>query len=103
MYRTEQWYELVKNNELKTPICVPSYKRPNAPIFTSKIAKSLNKDQFFVCIRNDESEINAYKWLEEQDVATLVLLDNVTDIGNTRGAIVSEFYKRGYKKICGRN
>ena len=99
MYRTEEWVSKLKSNKLRTPVTVPSYHRPNAPIFTSKIAKALTKDEFFVCIRNDPSEIANYKWLEEQSIATLVLLENVHDLGETKGAIVAEFYKRGYKNI----
>lgn len=35
-YRTETWLKELEGRDLKTPVCILSYKRPDAPILSKK-------------------------------------------------------------------
>ena len=83
MYRSEYLYKnidlLIKDEEV-FPICVPSYSRPNASFL--KYCKNLPIHLF---IRSEEYEL--YKKYEND--CTILLLDNVNDVGETRREIVN--------------
>ena len=86
-YRTEEWYNEVKDTDLGMPLCIPSYNRPDAPIFKSIIPKSVGKNNIYVFIRNTEEQFQKYK--DVSDMVTLVgLPDWVHDVGMTREAIL---------------
>lgn len=102
MYRTALWIKDLKeqNYKLETPLCVCSYHRPNAPIFSSEIAKSIDQSLFLVFVRNDPKELEDYSWLEKEGIATLVpILDDVKELGATRRYVVKYCTERGYKNI----
>ena len=96
MYRTEVWMSKLESHNLKTPICIPSYNRPNAPIFDK--LSDFSKDDVFVFIRNNPEQKNLYKYLS--DFFTLVYLpDYVEEVGTTRQAILEWAIKRDYENI----
>ena len=99
MYRTEDWYLERKNSKLKYPVCILSYNRPDAPIFSkkSKFIGAFAKDEVFVFIRDTQEQKQKYTYLS--DKVTLVTLSDVTDVGTTRQAVVEWAYKNGHKKI----
>lgn len=99
LYRTEKWLKALNGKQLTFPVCVPSYNRPDAPIFQSRIPKEVGKSNFFVCIRNDPEQIKQYQYLEDNDIANIVLLEGCSNLGNTRKAIICELYNRGYDNI----
>lgn len=93
VYRTEYLYSqinnLVRDNEVY-PVCVPSYNRPNALLL-----RYADKLPMVLFIRREQEQMySAYK-----GKCTIVLLDNVFDIGTTRAAIVSWAWKNGYENI----
>lgn len=101
-YRTETWLKELEGRELKTPICIPSYKRPDAPILSKKgfirNTPELTRDKVFVFIRDTEEEYQSYKWAEE--FVTLVPLPNhVKEIGLTREAILQWGIKHNYHNL----
>ena len=97
-YRTELWYEHVKDKPLGMPLCIPSYNRPNAPIFSSSIVRSLGKDNLFVFIRNTTEQREKYAPLDR--LVTLVPLpDWVTELGTTREAIIQWGMANGYHNL----
>lgn len=88
MYRTEQWYQELRDKKLETPLFIPSYKRPDAPIFTKgKLKNIMLPDWAFVFIRDDKEEYQAYRHL--QHMVTLVPLPkSVCDINTTKESMV---------------
>ena len=98
-YRTEIWYNEVKDTPLNTPLCIPSYNRPNAPVFNSKICKSLEKDNLFVFIRDTKEQYDLYKNLE--NLCTLVPLPAyVKELGLTREAILQWGIAHKYNNLA---
>ena len=97
-YRTELWYKEVKDKLLRMPLCVPSYNRPNAPIFTSNLYKSLGKDNLFIFIRDTKEQYDLYKGLESN--CTLVPLPkDVKEIGLTRESILQWGISNKYENL----
>ena len=99
-YRTELWYNEVKDLPLKSPICIPSYRRPNAPVFSkkSKLFQIMTPQNTFIFIRNTLEELKAYVYLE--DHVTLVPLPNrIEEIGLTRNFIVKWAQVHNYENI----
>lgn len=98
VYRTEEWYHQVNDTKLEMPLCIPSYNRPNAPIFNSPIIQSVGKDNIFVFIRNDSEQQEKYKTVADK-VTLVPLPDWVTEIGTTREAIVQWGITQGYHNL----
>lgn len=98
MYRTEDILNHVKTTggKLNTPICIPSYGRPDAPIFTKGSLNEMSKDEVFVFIRKEQQEL--YQVLEDR-FTLVVLPSSVHCIGTTRQAIVEWAHDRGYINI----
>lgn len=94
MYRAEFLFhhidELVDDNEVY-PICVPTYNRPNAYL----VKNFADKLPIVIFIRREQEEL----YSEYKGVCPIVLLDNVTNIGETRAAIVDWAYQSGYNNI----
>ena len=86
-YRTELWLKEIQNHQLKSPICIPSYHRPNAPVFSKKSK-----------LRNTPEELNAYSYLKDH-VTLIHLPDDVEEIGMTRNFIVTWAQDHGYENI----
>lgn len=80
---------LVKDTDV-FPICVPSYNRPNAPVL-----RYVDIIPITLFIRREQEEL--YK--DYKDKCNIVLLDNVTEIGTTRKAIVDWAISKGYSDI----
>lgn len=97
-YRTEVWYNEVKDTPLSMPLCIPSYNRPDAPVFSSPIIQSLGKDNIFVFIRNDPEQQEKYALVADK-VTLVTLPDWVTEIGTTREAIVQWGISQGYRNL----
>lgn len=90
-YRTVTMLEQSRGT-LDIPICVPSYSRPDAALL--KFAK---KEQlpFILFIREEQK--NLYKpWAE---YCRVVVLKGVTNIGQTRNAILRWAHRQGYDDI----
>lgn len=96
MYYTEELNEKLRDEELTIPLCIRSYKRPNAPIFTSEIIRSLPKHLIKVFIRKEE--FDDYSWV--LDFAELhIISSSVKDSGDTSEYIVNWAYEQGYNQI----
>ena len=97
-YRTVKWLEEVKNRELKIPLCIPSYKRPHAPIFSkrSKIFPYFDPRWVYVFIRKEDYE--DYKFLEGR-VTLMILPETIKELGMTRDYIMQWAYDTGYENI----
>lgn len=76
------------------PVFVPSYKRPDATFLKRSV---LYKFPLYVFIRKEEQE--AYSWLKERPDTTIVLLKNVSDIGETRRAMFNYAVKKGIDRV----
>ena len=98
IYRAQQWYdEVLQNNpDLNIPLMIPSYKRPNAPIFSQ--LKDFKKSEVHIFIRNTPEEQNSYEHLYNQ-FTIHNLPDWVSDIGTTREAIVQYAIDSGFENI----
>lgn len=97
-YRTEEWYEVVKDKPLTTPFCIPSYNRPDAPVFKSKLGADLRPEYAFVFIRNTKEQYDLYK--KHQKMVTLIPLpDHVRELGMTRESILQWVQRHGYKNL----
>lgn len=99
MYRTEQWYRELKGKKLETPLFIPSYRRPDAPIFTkSKLKDIMLPDWTFVFIRDTKEEYQAYRHL--QHMVTLVPLPKtVCDLNTTRENMIYYGAKQNYTNV----
>lgn len=102
MYRTEIWLQELEGKSLQTPIAIPSYKRPNAPIFSKRgflqHTPELTKDDVFVFIRDTAEQYQAYKTIENS--VTLVPLPKyVEEIGLTREYILQWGIQHNYQNI----
>lgn len=97
-YRTESWYTEVRDQPLGMPLCVPSYNRPNAPIFSSPIVTSVGKDNVMVFIRNTPEQQDKYSVVADK-VTLVTLPDWVTEIGTTREAILQWGMSEGYHNL----
>lgn len=96
MYRTEIWYNQVKNKRLTIPLGIPSLSRPNGHIF--RHLNGFHKDEVLIFIRANEEQRLLYQPYANQ--FTLVELpDWVYDGGTTREAIVQWAYQKGYHQI----
>lgn len=89
MYRTRDRYEVLKDEPLKYPICVPSYNRPdNSFIQWIKKNPGLSKENLYMFIRNTAEQRELYRPLSKW--VNLVLIPaNTKDIGDTRRHIVN--------------
>lgn len=89
MYRAQKLFKicdrLISDEEI-FPICIPSYNRPEAKLLEKLVDKGLKVILF---IRRDQK--NLYK--KYKDCYKIVLLDNVTNIGETRAEIVNWCWK----------
>lgn len=85
MYRSQRLYKQVKDEDFKIyPICVPSYNRPDPVILRS--LETYPELPFILFIRNTKEQKSLYKkWRKK---CKIVLLDEVENIGQTRGAII---------------
>lgn len=99
MYRSEQWYRELRDKKLKTPLFIPSYRRPGAPIFTkSKLKDIMLPDWTFVFIRDNKEEYESYKHL--QHMVTLVPLPkDVCDINTTKESMVQFGLEQNYTNV----
>lgn len=83
MYRTEMLYKyidlLVKDEDVY-PVCIPSYSRPDA-----RFLSNWENIPIHLFIRREEQEL--YKQYEGK--CKIILLDNVSDVGETRRQIVN--------------
>lgn len=64
------------------PVFVPSYKRPKAKFLVRAMEQEF---PLYVFVRKEERD--AYAWIKERPDTTLVLLSNVSNIGETRRAM----------------
>lgn len=89
MYRTEKLYNKIVDKELKYPVCVPSYSRPdNAFIRWVKSGKvDIPKDKLCMFIRDTDDQWEMYKPLSEY-VTLVPIRPDTKDLGDTRQQIV---------------
>ena len=97
-YRTELWYTEVKDQPLRMPLCIPSYNRPNALVFSSPIVTSVGKDNVMVFIRNTPEQQSKYSVVADK-VTLVTLPDWVTELGTTREAILQWGLSKGYHNL----
>ena len=86
MYRSQLYFEEAKkmfSDEDVPPIFVPSYNRPN-PILLERLSKEPEL-KIVLCIRREQYDM--YKHWEGK-VYSIMLLDNVHEIGETRQRII---------------
>lgn len=96
VYRTQLWYEQMKDKKLTIPLCIPSMSRPTAYVFQH--LDGFHRDEVFIFIRPTVEQRNLYQQYNEK--FTLVELpDWVKDIGTTREAMVQWAYQNGYQRI----
>lgn len=99
MYRTEKIYSHL-GEDLKYPICVPSYGRPDNGFIKWVQSKNFDipKDNLFMFVRKTEEQANMYKPLKKY--VNIVYIDPDTkDAGDTRRQIVEWGYKKGHDLI----
>lgn len=100
MYRTEKIYQRIKDTNLKYPICVPSYDRPNN--FFIEWVKSnkfdIPKDNLYLFIRNTPEQIALYKHLRKLVNIVLISKDTI-DLGDTRAQIVRWGQKHNHELL----
>ena len=76
------------------PVFVPSYRRPDAKF----LRRSMNqKFPLYVFVRKEEKE--AYSWIKARPNTTLVLISNVSNIGETRRVMFNYAVHKGFDKI----
>lgn len=89
MYRSQRLYVYARyglDDKEVWPVFVPSYNRPNAKLLQRLISEP--EFPIILCIRREQEEMyKAYK-----DKCPILLLDNVTDISETREAIIQAAY-----------
>ena len=76
------------------PVFVPSYGRPKATFLSRS---PLYKFPLYVFVRKEQAE--QYRWIKSRDNTRLVLLNNVTNIGQTRAAMIRYAMSRGIDKV----
>lgn len=92
-YRTETWLQQA-NNKLTIPVCISSYNRPDAPIFSH--LQDFNQNELYIFIRKEQRKL--YK--DVSKIGKLVMLpDWVYEIGTTREAIVQWAQQNNYSNI----
>ena len=101
-YRTETLLTELKGAKLQTPVCILSYKRADAPIFSQRgllqNTPELGKDNVFVFIRDTTDQYMEYKRIK--NFATLVPLPKyVEEAGLTREAILQWCIQNHYKNV----
>ena len=79
---------------MKPIICIPSYRRPDTKILAKLRDIPLDK---YVFIRPDDYE--GYKAPAQENNFKIVKLNKVTDIGNTREAIVNYCNSKGFEWV----
>lgn len=92
------------SNKRKIPICIPSYKRPDAKFF-KLLAKDFDvKNNYPIHVFIRESQINDYEnseYLKDKSWVTIHSFSDqeISDIGLTRAKIVDVMYDLGYETI----
>ena len=95
-YRTELWYNEVKDLTLTTPIFIASMNRPNAPIFS--VLPPKNKATTYLFIRNTKEQKEMYT--QYSDILTIVCLpDWISDLGETREYMLQYAKTNKFKNI----
>lgn len=97
MYRAEkqarEFSKMIKDQDLY-PICIPSYNRPNA-VAIRKLYEDTTGLNVILFVRKEE-----YKEYEKySDKFKIVRLNNVSNIGETRAAIVRYCWAKGIDNI----
>lgn len=89
MYRSEIIYKNTLSEPFPYAVCVPSYDRPNNAFikWVSSPSFDVPRENLFMFIRNTEEQKLLYRPLK-QFVRLILLPDWVTDIGDTRKAII---------------
>ena len=76
------------------PVFVPSYGRPQAKFLLRAVTQQF---PLYVFVRKEERE--AYSWIKDRSDTKLVLLSNVSNIGETRRAMFNYAVHKGFDKI----
>lgn len=83
-------------DESMYPMCIPSYKRPDAGLLHT-LKENNYPGRVYIFIRNDPEQKKAYKkWKKHFKI---ICLNNVHDIGETRAAIVDWCIKHNISHI----
>ena len=98
MYRSEQWCNELQGKVLHTPLCILSYKRPNAPIFgkKSKLMECMSPQWSHVFLRKED--YGAYEYLKDK-VSLEILPEWVCEAGTTREAILQWAIQNQHENI----
>ena len=76
------------------PVFVPSYGRPQAKFLLRAVTQQF---PLYVFVRKEERE--AYSWIKDRSDTKLVLLSNVSNLGETRRAMFNYAVHKGFDKI----
>ena len=96
MYRTERWYNEVKNHSLSTPIFIMSMNRSAAPLFSA--LNSAEKADVHLFIRSDPHQQNLYsQYVNQYNVVTLP--DWISDAGETREFMLQYAKNHAFRNI----